>query len=59
MLFLNSDFTIHKEGLHLLWLNREYVYLGTTSDINFNPGEDSEYWQLLYDETNATLWGRI
>ena len=37
----------------------QYVFLGTTNDYKFNPGEDSEYWQLLYDEVNITLWGRI
>ena len=39
--------------------NIQYVFKGTTNDYIFNPGEDSEYWQLLYDNINVTLWGRI
>ena len=36
-----------------------YVFMGTTNEMVFRPGEDSEHWQLLYDEPNITLWGRI
>lgn len=36
-----------------------YVYLSGMSDVPFTPGEDSKVWQLLYDEPNITLWGRI